>query len=283
MGRNSQATKKRRAEKPFLSRLWKRAVDEDHALDLAAQLAFYFMLSIFPFLIFAVTLLAYTNITVADVLGLLQRYLPGDSLSPVQNTLREVLENRQGGLLSLSILGTIWTASAALSAVINALNRAYGVREDRSFIRSKALAILLTFMMVLAILTSLLLPVLGEVIRRMISLFVEIPAAYNLIWDLMRWSLSTLVMVAVFTFIYHLAPTVALRIWEVIPGALFATAGWQLASMGFSKYLTNFANYSATYGSLGAIIALMVWFYLTGLILILGGEINAALKAGRAR
>ncbi|MEN6437084.1 MAG: YihY/virulence factor BrkB family protein [Syntrophobacter sp.] len=283
MGKASQVARKRRAEKPFLRRFWKQAVDENHATDVAAQLAFYFMLSIFPFLIFAVTLLGYTNITVADVLGLLRRYLPGDSLSPIQNTLQEVLENRKGGLLSFGILGTIWTASAALSAVINALNRAYGTREDRSFLKSRALAIMLTLMMVLAILTSLLLPVLGEVIRRLISLFIEIPAAYYLIWDLMRWSLSTLVMVAAFICIYYLAPTVTLRIRDVIPGALFAVAGWQLASLGFSNYLNNFANYSATYGSLGAIIALMVWFYLTGLILILGGELNAALKAGGTR
>lgn len=278
-----RGSKKRPAGKSFFRRFWTRAIERDRAPDLAAQLAFYFMLSIFPFLIFAVTLLGYTDITVGDVLGVLQRYLPIDALRPIESTLREVLENRKTGLLSFGILGTIWTASAALNAVINALNKAYGVREDRSLLRSRGLAILLTFAMTLAILTSLLLAVLGEIIRKLIVLLLNVPASYHQVWGLMRWSLSTFVMVSAFTGVYFLAPNVKLRIRAVIPGALFTTAGWQLASLGFSHYLNNFANYSATYGSLGAIIALMVWFYLTGLIFILGGELNAVLQSGRAR
>lgn len=261
----------------FLKTLWDRSVSH-RATDLAAQLAFYFMLSIFPFLIFAVTLLGYTNITVADVLGLLERFVPQGSLGMIDRSLHEVLENRKGGLLSFGILGTIWAASKASSAVITTLNQAYGVEESRSFIRSKAIAIMLTLMMVLAIMTSLLLPVLGDLIRRLVAIFIEIPAIYSLIWNLVRWSLSSCIMLTALICTYLLAPNLKLRIRDVVPGAFFSTLCWQLASLGFSHYLSNFADYSATYGSLGTLIALMVWFYLTGLILIVGGELNAIMK-----
>jgi membrane protein len=258
-------------------------VREDNATDLAAQLAFYFLLSLFPFLVFTITLLGYTHITAEDVLELIQQFAPGETLDPIRKNLQEVFEQRKGGLLSFSILGTIWAASAALNATIGALNRAYGVSESRPFLKARAVAILLTFMMILVILISLVLPVFGEMILRLVSLFLEIPPIFSMIWTLMRWVVSFCILVGAFVIIYYLAPNKKLRIRGVIIGALFAAIGWQVTSLAFSFYLDNFANYPATYGGLGTIIALMIWFYLTALIIILGGELNAMLHARHER
>jgi membrane protein len=255
----------------------------DRVTDLAAQLAYYFMLSLFPFLIFAITLLGYTHVSVADVLQLVGRVLPQDTLSLVEKSLREVLEQRKGGLLSFGILGTIWAASNALNALIGALNRAYGMEETRSFLKARAVAILLTSLMIFTILVSLILPVLGEAIRRLIVLFIEIPSTFFFVWGFVRWALSFCVMVATLTCIYWLAPNKPLKIKAVAIGALFAALGWQLASLAFSYYLNNFAQYSATYGSLGTMIALMVWLYLTALVIILGGELNSFLLSLKDR
>jgi membrane protein len=271
--------------RPFIEfgREYYAHVKEDRVMDVAAQLAFYFLLSLFPFLIFAITLLGYTTITVEDVLGLLQRFAPAETLNPIQQNLQEVFEQRKGGLLSFSILGTIWAASAALNAIIRALNRAYNVSESRSFLMERGVAILLTFMMILVILVSLLLPVFGEMILRLVAVFVDIPPILSMVWSLTRWVLSFCILVSVFVLIYYLAPNDRLRFRDVISGALFAAVGWQVISLGFSYYVNNFANYSATYGSLGTIIALMMWFYLTALIIILGGELNAVLHARHLR
>ncbi|MCE5333148.1 MAG: YihY/virulence factor BrkB family protein [Desulfobacteraceae bacterium] len=266
----------------FVKHLWIRS-SSNAATDLAAQLAFYFMLSIFPFLIFAVTLFGYTSITVGDVIGLVRQFAPEVAQSALEKNLHDVLDNRQGGLLSFGIIGTIWAASNALSAVIGALNRAYRVEETRSFFEVRAMALLLTLAMVLTIVVSLLLPVLGNVIRATVGLFILIPDRYAMIWSIVRWLLSSCVMLSVFICIYYLAPNLKLQFREVIAGAVFSTAGWQVASMGFSYYLSNFANYSATYGSVGTVIALMMWFYLIALILILGGEVNALLKTGKVQ
>ncbi|MEM5785747.1 MAG: YihY/virulence factor BrkB family protein [Syntrophobacteraceae bacterium] len=261
----------------FVKKLWTQSL-EDGVTDLAAQLAFYFMLSIFPFLVFAVTLLGYSNIAAGDVLGLLRQVAPSGALEIIESNLHDILSSKRSGLLSFGILGTVWTASGALSAVIRALNRAYQVEEGRSFIKTRALAVLLTLGMVLTILVTLLLPVFGDLIRALISRFVVIPEFYSTIWNVARFLLSSCIMAGAFICIYYLAPNLRLRLSEVVAGAVFAMIGWQFVSLGFSYYLGNFANYSATYGSLGAIIALMIWFYLTGLILILGGELNAVLR-----
>lgn len=257
-----------------------RAQQHD-ATGLAAQLAYYFLLSLFPFLIFAITLLGYTAIDANDILELIARYAPGQTAELIEGGIRNVLENKHTGLLSFGIIATIWTASNALNAIIQALDHAYDVEESRSFSKTRVLAVLLTFLMIFVILVSLLLPVFGRMIGLFIFSILGIPSAFFLIWNLIRWMLSFFVMAGAFVCLYYFAPNRRMTIKEVTAGAIFSTIGWQLASLGFSYYVENFGNYTATYGSLGGIIILMLWFYLTALIIILGGELNAVLHAPR--
>lgn len=261
--------------------LWQ--AKEDNITGLSAQLAYYFLLSIFPFLIFTITLIGYTPLKTDDVLGLVKQYAPGVNLQIITQTIHGVLEQRNTGLLSFGIIATVWSASNALNAMIHALNRAYKVQEKRSFLKARSVAVGLTFIMIFVIAVALLLPVFGRWIGMLVFKLLEISPTFLVIWEISRWLVSCCVIILVFMIIYYFAPNKRLKVREVMVGAIFTTVCWQAVSYAFSYYVNNFGNFSATYGSLGGIIVLMVWFYLTALITVLGGELNAALHESGER
>ncbi|MBP2241842.1 membrane protein [Cytobacillus eiseniae] len=262
-----------RAFTALLPRLWKR-VFEDDVFGLAAQLAYFFLLSLFPLLIFLVTLLPYLPITQEDILGVVRDFAPGDSMTLIETNLNE-LSTKNGKLLSFGIIATIWSASNGINAIIRALNKAYDVKENRPFLIARGMAILFTFAMLFVIVVALLLPVFGKLIGTYLFAKFGLSDEFLATWNTLRWLVSSIILFIIFTGLYWLAPNKKLKCLAVIPGAVFATIGWALSSLAFSYYVTNFGNFSATYGSIGAIIVLMIWFYLTGIIIILGGEINA--------
>lgn len=259
----------------FLRQLIGRFID-NRVPDLSAQLAFYFMLSLFPFLIFAVTVLSYT-VTAEDVLEIISRYVPSEAMEPIERNVRDVLSGRSGKWLSFSILATLWPASHATNALISSLNEAYDVEESRPFWKARGMAIMLTLALIGVLLIALTLPVFGRTIGWLIFSLFGWSHAFFSIWDTLRWSLSFLLLFAVFLFLYRVAPNKRLGLMDSIFGALFATVSWQLASLVFSYFVSQFGNYSATYGGLAGVVILMVWFYVTGMIMLIGGEINATL------
>ncbi|OEH91328.1 YihY/virulence factor BrkB family protein [Bacillus solimangrovi] len=250
----------------------------DEVPGLAAQLAYFFLLSLFPFLIFLITLIGYLPLSQEDVLGTISQYAPGETMDLIESTLVNIVNERNGGLLSFGVIATIWTASNGINSIMRALNRAYDVVENRSYIVSRAIAIFLTFAMIFVIIVSLLLPVFGKAIGTFIFSSFGLSSKFLTVWNASRWILSFGIMVIIFVCLYYAAPNKKLSLREVWVGALFATLGWQLVSLAFSYYVDNFGNFSATYGSLGGIIILMIWFYLSGFIIILGGEINAVIR-----
>ncbi|MFD6440496.1 YihY/virulence factor BrkB family protein, partial [Peribacillus sp. NPDC060186] len=258
--------------KTFIKRLQVNDVS-----GLAAQLSYFFLLSLFPLLIFLFTLLAYLPFSKEDILHIVRSYAPDGSMAIIEGNLAEVMEGNST-LLSFGVIGTIWSASNGMNAIIKAFNHAYGVKESRTYFISRGMSIILTLAMIFVFIVALLLPVFGKKIG--IFLFAEfgLSEEFLSIWNHLRWVISTLVLLIVFTILYLIAPNKKLKCLTVIPGAIFATAGWSLVSFLFSFYVEYFANYSATYGSLGGIIVLMIWFYLSGLIIILGGEINALIS-----
>ena len=249
----------------------------DEVTGLAAQLSFYFLLSLFPLLIFLFTLLAYLPFTQADILNLVRSYTPDDSMVLIEDTLGDVMQTN-GTLLSFGIIGTIWSASNGMNAIIKAFNHAYGVKENRPFYIARGMSIILTFAMIFVFIVALLLPVFGKQIGVFLFDEMGLSEEFVSIWNSLRWVISTIVLFIVFTMLYWLAPNKRLKCLTVLPGAIFTTFGWALVSLLFSYYVDNFGNYTATYGSLGGIIVLMIWFYLSGLIIIVGGEINAFLS-----
>jgi membrane protein len=260
--------------KEYISR-----IQENNATGLAAQLAYYFLLSLFPFLIFSITLLGYTPITLDDVLGMVNVYAPDEAIAPLEDNLRKVLEERNTGLLSFGIIATLWSASTAMNALVQSLNHAYDVQESRSFVKSRIVAAILTMMMIFVIVVSLTLSVFGQMLGRFIFSFLDRSPTFILAWEILRWVATFSIMVSVFACIYYWAPNKPLKIKEVIFGALFTATAWEAVSYGFSYYVNNFGNYSATYGSLGGVIVLMIWFYLTALNIILGGILNVTLHS----
>jgi membrane protein len=248
---------------------------EDRATGLAAQQAYYYMLALFPMLILLIAIVPYMNIDPEKAIDVVNKLLPSESAQLLRDNVVKLVSERNGGLLTFGIIGTIWSASNGMNAFMKAMNIAFDVEETRSFIKARLVSIMLTIGLILTLVVALLLPVFGKVILDGIQSFIHIPAPFDIVFSIVRWIVAFVVMVAVIAALYRIAPNKHYPFKHVIPGAIFATVVWQLISLGFSFYVSNFGNYSATYGSLGGVIVLMLWLFLTGLALVLGGEINA--------
>lgn len=258
----------------FIKQLNQRMKEAD-VFGLSAQLAYFFLLSLFPFLLFLVTLLGYLPINEEIVTDFLALYLPTEVSRMIDTNLNHLLNNRSGSLLSVSIIGTLWSASNGFNAVKKAFNRAYRVEKTQAFIIARLISIVLTVAILGVICLALLLPVFGKAIGEYVFAFIHLSDDFDKIWDALRWVISSIIFFIVLIVLYRFAPNIHIKWREVVWGTLFATIGWQLVSFGFSFYVNTLGNYSATYGSLGTVIILMFWFYFSGIIIITGGVINA--------
>lgn len=261
----------------FLKQLYERIIEGD-VFGLAAQLAYFFLLSMFPLLILLITLIGYLPIDKQTLMESLASVAPGDTMELIDSNLSMLLEQQNTGLLSIGIIGTLWSASNGVNAIMRALNRAYKVEENRPFYLSRLIAIIMMIAMVIVIVVALLLPILGRMIGIYIFSFVGLSDDFIEFWNTFRWVVSSIVFFIVFLALYWFAPNRKIRLSNAIPGALFTTFSWQLVSLAFSFYVETIGNYSATYGSLGAVIVLMIWFYISGIIIIIGGTINAVVQ-----
>lgn len=253
-------------------------IDQADVAGLSAQLAYFFLLSLFPFLLFLVTLLGYLPIDSNYVIEILGAYLPADVVNMIDTNLTQLVNNRSGSLLSLSIIGTIWSASNGINAITKSFNRAYEVEKERSFITSRIIAVGLTLGMILVIVVALFLPVFGKVIGEQFFAAFNLSEDFLKAWNMFRWVTSSIIFFIVFFALYMMAPHTKVKARHALWGTLFATIAWQFTSFGFSFYVNTLGNYSATYGSLGTVIVLMIWFYLSGIIITTGGVLNAFMK-----
>ena len=254
-----------------------KEVKEDRVTGMAAEQAYYYLLALFPLLILLLSILPYLNIDTQTALDTLKTFMPSETMKTIEENIIKILNERNGGLLTFGILGTIWSASNGMNAFIHSMNIAYDVEETRSFIKARLISILLTLGLVFAFIVMLVLPVFGKVLIDLMEQVVSLPEETQSLFSILRWVIAVAVISSVLAFLYRFAPNKTFPFKHVIPGAITATILWFVISIGFSFYVSNFANYSSTYGSLGGVIVLMLWLYLTGLILMLGGEINAIL------
>lgn len=258
----------------LLKQLWHRIMEDDLP-DLSAQMAYYFLLSMFPLLIVLFTLLPYLPIQHQDLLGIIRGFAPVEAMDLIETNLKDIMNHRNGGLLSIGVIGTIWAASGGINAIVGAFNKAYNVTESRSFISATVMAILLTLGMIFVFIIAIVLPIFGKEIGVFLFSQWGLKSQFLIIWEGLRWLVSALVLFLVFTALYWIAPNVKLPCRSAFSGAAFSTVGWIAASVALSFYVNNFNNYSFMYGSIGAIIVIMIWLYITAFIIILGGEINA--------
>ncbi|MFB1083334.1 YihY/virulence factor BrkB family protein [Jeotgalibacillus sp. JSM ZJ347] len=264
----------------FVKAVLRRFTDADTP-GLGAQLAYYFLLSLFPLLIFALALLPYLDITQAQLLDMFREFAPGDAMALIESTVSEVATGESAGLLSIGILGTLWSASNGMNAIMKAFNRAYEVGETRPFYIARGMAVVWTIVMVMIFVIALLLPIFGQQIGELIFSWFGLTDQFMTIWTLLRFAITPFVLFVAFIGLYAFVPNVKIRFISVIPGALFAALGWLLTSSLFSFYVGNFGNYSASYGSIGGIIVLMIWLYLSGIIILVGAQVNATMAAKR--
>lgn len=254
--------------------LWHR-IEEDDLNGLSAQLAYFFLLALFPLLIVLFTLLPYLQIPQQDMLGVIREFAPVETINLIEKNVNYVMNHRNGGLLSFGIIGTIWSASNGINAIVRAFNKAYNVKESRTFIVSRGMAILLTFGMIFVFILAIILPIFGKEIGIFLFSYLGYKTEFLRLWNMLGWFGSAIILFLIFTGLYWIAPNVKLRCRSAFPGAAFATFGWIVSSLGLSFYVDNISNYSLMYGSIGTIIVLMIWLYLSAFIIILGGEVNA--------
>lgn len=253
--------------------------EKDDVLGRSAQLAYYFLFSLFPALLFLATLLAFLPIPnlLDNLLFYLSRVLPVDAFKLIRGNVKDVLSNQRFGLLSFALFASLWGASSAMGAIIYSLNIAYSVSESRSWWRQRILAVALTIGMAIFVITALALIFFGGTIGERIAMFFGLGTAFHVFWDLARWPFIVGFVLFGLDLIYFLAPNKRMKWKWLTPGAVFALVCWLVISFGLRYYVGRFANYNATYGSIGGVIVLMLWFYLTGLVILIGGEINSVL------
>jgi membrane protein len=265
----------------FLDQLIYR-MEEDGVFAVGAQLTFFLVLSMFPFLILLLNIISYTPLVRQDVLTNAIYYLPLDVQIIINDFVNDIVAGSSQSLLSVSAIAGIWAASSGVKPVIKAINNAYDYEETRSYFKIKLLSILFTigllFMIVLVFFTL----VIGELIGKKIFATIGQTDLFLKVWDNSRIIISLAFMIFIFALLYKYSPCVKdrkqIKFITTLPGGVFATLGWFLTSVIFSYYVNNFGNYTVTYGSIGGVIILLIWLYISSIIIVIGGEINATLE-----
>lgn len=250
-------------------------IGKDDASGLSAQLSYYFMLSLFPMLIFLLSIVPVVGVKQTTIQKMISEHVPHDYASQVSSLIEDIMGNASGGLLSIGLILALWSASNGMTALMNSFNVAYDVEDSRNFIVSKLLSVLFTLVLAIVFPLAMVLPAFGEQIGSLLFGPLGLGDEVHWLFDLLRIILPLIIVFVAFMLLYTLAPNVKIKMLSVIPGSIFATIVFLVGSYLFGIYVTNFSNYSKTYGSIAGIIILMFWLYITGFIIIIGAEINA--------
>lgn len=252
---------------------------DDELPTYASALAFQLFFSLFPFLLFLIALIAVLDAQpVFDWLHQqAELVLPSDALGLVDPVIGQ-LQTQKSGLFSLGIVLALWTSSAAVRSTMTAMNRAYGVEDGRPAWKRIPLSVLYTVLIAGAMLLVATLMVVGPQAMNWLAEQIGLEQTVVLVWSLIRWPLAVLMLILVIAGVYYLAPDVKQEFRFITPGSVLAVVVWIAASLGFGFYAQNFANYNATYGSIGAIIVFLLYLYISSAVLLLGAELNAVIE-----
>ncbi len=270
--------------------LGKRVISEiqsDDVLGRAAQLAYYFLLALFPLLLFLTSIIGLllgsgTGVR-HSLFAYLSSVLPGSASNLVDSTMTEVSAASGGGKLTFGLLAALWAASNGMGAITEALNAAYNVKESRPWWKQRLTAIGLTLVLSILIISALVLVLYGGKLANHIALIYGFDDLFTMTWKLAQWPLVLGFMLLAFALIYYLAPDLHEQKWVwITPGSVIGVGLWLLVSFGFKLYLHFFDSYSKTYGTLGAVIILMLWLYFTGAAILIGGEVNSEIENAAA-
>jgi membrane protein len=261
----------------FLKDIYTRFMNDD-LLSIGAQASFYLLFSLFPFLIFLIVLLTYMPmVNFQDSIQALAALMPANAYLILRDMVNQTIANRSVTLLSFGMLSALWSSASGVTTLIQGINRAYDQEETRRSWKVSAVSLYFTFELAIAIIFSLVLIVFGKVLGTQLFRFLGFSDVSLAIWSYLGYIITLITTILVFVSLYQNTPNRRLRFREVVPGAVIASLGWVIVSIAFSYYIDNFGNYSKVYGSLGGIIALLMWLYVSSIIILMGAEINASL------
>jgi membrane protein len=263
--------------------LFRRTLKEaqaDDCLGLAAQLAYYFFLALFPAILCVLAVASFFPISnfIDDVVRLLQPIAATDVLTLLEDQLRRISNADNSGVLTFGLIGALWSSSAAIVAIIGSLNRAYDIDEGRPWWKVRLIAIVLTIALALFLVVSFVLIVAGPTIAERFAAIFGLGAAFEWGWKILQWPLAFALVSTAIGSVYYFAPDAEQDWVWITPGAVLGTLLWVLVSLGFKYYVANFTDYNATYGTVGAVIVMMLWFYVSSLAILIGAELNAEIE-----
>lgn len=251
----------------------------DDLLSVGAQITYFLLLSIAPFLIFLITLITFIPLLdFQSQIEPLYALMPADASKILNAIIDQTIKNRSSALLTFGVMFALWSASTGVSYLIRGVNRAYDQEETRPFWKKSLLSLVITLELSIVIIASMILIVFGGILGSKVFGWLGFSETFTMIWWYLRFVIALLAIMIVFVSLYYSAPSCRLTFKEVLPGAVVAAISWIVVSMAFSFYADNLGNYAAVYGSLGGVIALLTWIYLSSIIFLLGAEINASLK-----
>lgn len=268
-------------------RVWHEMTRDDVFGD-AAKLAYYFLLALFPLLIFLTSAI---GVVIGSGTGMrhalfqyLARVMPSGAFQLIDKTMLEISSASGAGKLSFGFIAALWAASNGMGAITQALNTAYNVTETRSWWRQRAVAVGLTIALSLLIVTALAIVLGGSKLADHFATAYALGSAFSFAWKVIQWPIALAFMLLAFALIYFFAPDLREQAWKwITPGSVAGVFLWLAVSFVLKGYLHFFDSYSKTYGSLGAVIVLMLWLYLTGLAVLIGGEINSEIENAAAQ
>jgi membrane protein len=264
----------------FLARL-QREMGYDDCMGMAAQIAFFMMLGLFPFLIFLLSLISYFPVGsgLSDkALEALSTQLPPEAYSLIADTVLSIVRDRNEGLLSFGLLAALWSGSMGIGALITTINRAYNIRPRRSLAKQKILSIVLMLVLSVLWLMSSVFILMGPRVTHAIFQGLGLAGDSQNLWTTLRLPLVFGLNLVAMAILYYYAPEARQKFRWILPGAITSTFLWLLTSSIFRVFVRNFGSYNKTYGSLTAVVILMIWLWISGLIFLLGAEINALMK-----
>jgi len=256
-----------------------------HTFQVSAALSYWFVLSVFPGLIVLSALLGFLPFPdlFNQVLNLMARLLPADSMRIVNSVLGDVLSSHHGTWFSFGLVGTIWTASSAFDAMIEALSIAYEVEDDRPYWKTRLLAIGLAAITGGLLLVAMIVTIVGPHFGFWLADHLSLSSTFAMLWPVLRWTIAIVFTILAVEVLYYLAPNVKQRFAATLPGAVLSVGVWNILTLLLGVYFRHFAHFNRTYGAIGGLIAMMVWLYWTSWILLVGAELNGELGKERRK
>jgi membrane protein len=252
----------------------------DDLLNLAAQQAYYFFFALFPALLTLISIASFFPIhnLVGETVDVLGRFAPPDVLTIITEQITKISQSDHGGILTFAFLLTLWSTSGAMVSIISTLNAAYDITEGRPLWRVRVLAIALTVGVALFILVSIALVLAGPALAEHLANSLHLGTAFKWASWILQWPVVFALVATGIGTVYYFAPDAEQDWIWITPGSVIATLLWVVASLGLKLYIAYFGNYNETYGTLGGFIVLLTWFYLSGLAILIGAEVNAEIE-----